>query len=313
MNNAQFAKEMLYLLPKTDSDIVLKYAATKGLTIDGFKNVTKAPLPSIAAKLDSDVKRKKKEAPWLIFLKSIVESELEESTIKSLTKRWLDSDAEHDEVEEELKEYKKSHSSVSKSKSKQAEKITTISDDQTVKDTERQLQNVINTLREKNKKLQNDILGFKIQIEKKENEIELKEKEFKILQQDYQKELDINNHLINNNTELAADKKRLVSEIAALNMRIEELSQSLAKFKSSRVKVLCICKTKINTTELIKYDITQMTNWDETLITDQYLNNFDEIWLVTRKFTYETINKILGRVNKGILKQFSTVNQLNNL
>jgi len=308
LDTLEFSQRLIRVLNDDEMQEVLKKAALQGFSVQGFKNPWKAPRPSIIKGMR--YKKRGGQYYYLIILEAIANlSDLESSeiSIQILADQWLNNDdIPHEIIENNLKILEEKRRNTS-DENELVVKLESVATDDTFLEENHQLQKKNEELQDINKKFRFTIQGNKIEISdlrnnitKLENANEKLEKIIKQKQEEYNEYLKGYENLI-----IQIDEKD--KYISTLIVQIEELK----KYKECAPKILCFLKENTDDINFVGRDITYAKEWTDIQKESLASQEYDEIWIVHKGFTYSDITEIKASVSCTV-KEFLSIARLKN-
>jgi hypothetical protein len=310
VDTLEFSQRLIMVLDDGELRETLKKAAAQGFSVQGFKNPWKAPRPSITKCLE----RKKRGGKYyyMIILEAIAslinieDTDTSEISAPLLAKQWLNNKENlYEKIEKDLKKFEEN------SKTEKVEIDQTDMVDSVVKldfsEEKQELQKKNEIIQEKNKKLQSTIQGNKIEISNLKKSVTMLEKANEKLERELSIEKNECDFYINEIKKLTQNINDKDEYIRLLLNQIDELK----KYKECAPKIACFIKAKIEEGYFGGYDITYFNEWSNSKKSFWRIDEFDEIWIVHKGFSYNDITEIKNCVS-GNVKEFLSIAHLKN-
>lgn len=305
MDGLEFTQRLVKILTLKERQEILKKASMKGFTVNGFtKNLSKVPLNMMQKALE----RKRKDGKFynIIILESI--ADLQKRNSKDfpidpcdIAKLWLKGDAAQREYAIKLliklEENAKNEEQI-KQAEKQKEEIIK-KQEEVIK--EQWTEPFLENLKEKNKKQQLTIQNQRITIEDQEKKITQLKKEYSKIEQSKEEIKQLYSKLENDYQQLETMVQEKEDKIKVLKEQIE----GLKKYEQWIPRVLCFSKKEIDPNEIPYYKITTLSELDSQLQHNIVWKNYDEVWIITKDFSYYEIQEIMKFARYRVRKFFS--------
>ena len=293
MEELEFSQRIAKVLNKKTLQDTLRKAGTQGFTIPGFaKNVSQAPLPILVSAMKIRKSEKSFQSGICIKCLSEVDEDISESRI---ARKWLEGGASRGEAEKELTDIEILISEKRKQNAndKKVLDAVKIEDDVKADNTEEKTE-IIKKQKERIKKLQDIIQGYKISDDNYKKEIEqLKRENNKLEIQNIEK--------IKNKVVLEDTIKNLRVEISEQQQQLAEMGKKIEEYKNIQENaspILCFSKKEINKNIFPFYNIKWIDEWNQDYVKIIDWTKYREVWIAENDFSYSEV-KIIKCMAKG--------------
>lgn len=321
MDTLEFTKKLLDLLNNDEKEKVIKIAASKGFSVPNFKNPWKAPIQLV--KIAMEQKGKKSKLSFYLIFDAIMNLRVDDekkNPVPSLAFKWNKGNEEERRQILEIVETLENNSSFISNYNIDKEKLqenNTMDEATPQNEIITKLEKQIEAVKEKNKKLQDDLQNKKIQLDNSEKKIIQMEKKYNKMEKKYNK--------------LDKDFRSVVANCKAYKLEIGELHNKLSNQKDLYNRCLqeneelkrckCLLPKRICFIKNIKeQDIKKLyengfelkSEWTDLLKNEIDGIDYVQSWIVHKGFNYKEIIEIKDFFHKKEIKieEFLNINTL---